>query len=70
LVLIEKFADRMLSLVAPKITAGACACNGPVTLSCFSGFCKDGHHYAKVCNVTCNCSIISCGPCFVINNCG
>ncbi len=67
--LIEKAADRLLSLVAPKITAGACPCNGPVTLSCFNGACHNGHHWAKVCKVRCDCSIISCGACFTVNSC-
>jgi len=68
-VFIEKVADRMLSLVAPKITAGACQCNGPITLSCFGGACTNDHLYFKVCNVHCNCSIISCGPCFRAQEC-
>lgn len=67
--LIEKVADRMLSLVAPKITAGACPCNGPVTLSCYGGACRNGHHWVHVCRVTCNCGILSCGACFIRNSC-
>jgi hypothetical protein len=69
LALIEKVADRMLNLVAPKLTADACACNYSITQACFGGYCKDYHHYAQTCRLDCLCRE-TCGPCYVINNCG
>lgn len=69
--LISKAADRMLSLVAPKLTAGACCtlAGKHYTQACFGGYCKDYHHYQQNCVVTCDCGA-SCGPCYVINDCG
>jgi hypothetical protein len=43
LALIEKVADRMLNLVAPKLTAGACCLSSGkhVTEYCYGGYCTD-----------------------------
>lgn len=61
--LIDKIADRMLNLVAPKIKASACACSPHgYTQRCFNG-CKDCHEWQRNCSVGCNCSV-TCGACY------
>jgi hypothetical protein len=71
--LIEKVADRMLSLVAPKLTAGASCClsNGKhVTQYCYGGYCTDHYIYQQNCVINCFCEIVNCGACYKVVACG
>jgi hypothetical protein len=63
--LIEKVADRMLSLVAPKLTAGACCLSygKHVTHYCYGDRCTDCYIYKQNCVINCFCEII-CGACY------
>jgi hypothetical protein len=64
--LIEKVADRMLSLVAPKLTAGASCClsyGKHVTHYCYGGYCTDCYIYKTNCVINCFCEVI-CGACY------
>lgn len=70
--LINKLADGMLSLVAPKATAGASCClsNGKhVTENCYGGFCTDCYIWHQNCVINCFCEITNCGPCFKVVAC-
>jgi hypothetical protein len=62
--IIGKAADRMLALVVPKLTAGACCLSygHRSTQRCFNG-CKDCHEWEQNCVVNCFCEII-CGSCY------
>lgn len=68
--LIEKLADRMLGLVAPKLTAGACCTDAGkhYTQKCHGGFCTDCYEYKQNCVVTCDCGA-SCGACYRVIAC-
>ena len=71
--LIQKAADRMLSLVAPKLTAGAscCADSGKhVTQYCYGGYCTDDYIYKQNCVLNCFCEPIYCGACYKVAACG
>ena len=71
--LIEKAADRMLSLVAPKLTAGASCClsNGKhVTQYCYGGYCTDHYICKQNCVINCFCEIVNCGACYKVVACG
>jgi hypothetical protein len=71
--LIEKAADRMLSLVAPKLTAGAscCADSGKsVSEYCYGGYCTDDYIYKQNCTLNCFCEPIYCGACYKVAACG
>ncbi len=63
--LIEKVADRMLSLVAPKLTAGACCLSSGkhVTHYCYGGYCTGCYIWKQNCVINCYCEII-CGACY------
>lgn len=63
--LIDKMADRMLSLVVPKVKAGACACNYTFTQKCYGGYCTDCHIYQQNCIADCACHV-TCGACYKI----
>ena len=52
-------ADRMLSVVAPKITAAAVPCHGCTLDYCY---CSGGVWYGKLCCLTTECTI-SCSAC-------
>jgi hypothetical protein len=69
--LIEKVADRMINLVAPKLTAGACCLDSgkQVTQYCYGGYCTDDYIYQQNCTINCFCEII-CGACYKVAACG
>jgi hypothetical protein len=59
--LLDVAADRLVSLLAPKTTAGACACDpAPYTQVC-SG-CHERTKYTRNCSYDCNCKVY-CSPC-------
>lgn len=70
--LIEKAADRLLSLVAPKLTAGACCLSYGKHVSpyCYGGFCTDGWIYKQNCVIDCGCEYSQCGACYKVTFCG
>jgi hypothetical protein len=51
--------DRLLSVLVPKTTASACACND---YFCTYSGCPGGH--VRTCHSNCNCSKTTCGACF------
>lgn len=53
-------ADRMVSLVVPRTTAGACACFGETVYRC--NVCT-----YEQCQLSCRCDVINCRP---IGACG
>jgi hypothetical protein len=59
--LVTKAADRMLALVVPRATAGAC-CTGCGYSNCY---CRGGYLYQKLCCVNCNCRGTHCYACFM-----
>jgi hypothetical protein len=63
---IGALADRMLTAVVPKTTAGACPCNDSYQAFCF---CLKAYHKAfyKTCHTNCDCSRTTCGDCFITN---
>jgi len=71
--LIEKAADRMLSLVAPKLTAGASCCldaGKHVSRYCYGGYCTDFYIYKQNCVLNCYCEYTYCGACYKVVACG
>lgn len=69
--LIEKAADRMLNLVAPKLKAGACCLDAGkhVTQYCYGGYCTDCYIYEQNCTLNCYCEPIYCGACYKVAAC-
>lgn len=63
---LNKLADRLVNLVVPKTTAGACACNN-WEYECFSG-CRN-FRCARV-HRNCNCSQINGWSCVDGSYCG
>jgi hypothetical protein len=56
----NSLADRLVNLVAPKATAGACIPPDPYTASCG---CKSSRIYAKSCSNNCA-GTVFCGSCY------
>ena len=52
---LSAFADRMVTAVVPKTTAGACPCNDCYWTPCGS--------LCMRCCTNCNCTSTTCGPC-------
>jgi hypothetical protein len=52
-------ADRVLSVVVPRTTAGACPCSD---VYCTRIDCPSGN--VKECRTNCDCSVTTCGVCF------
>jgi len=69
--LIEKAADRMLGMFAPKLTAGACCLDygRKVTQSCYGGYCTDCYIYHQTCTLNCYCEPEYCGACTKVEAC-
>jgi hypothetical protein len=62
-------ADRLVSLVVPKTTAAACACQ-PGDWTYVYCYCYPHQKYHKRCYVNCYCQPTSnCGSCFVYAYC-
>ena len=60
--IITKMADRMLSMMVPEITAGAC-CGDAGHVSGYKYDCiKKGVQGRSTCVINCTCSGTSCGP--------
>lgn len=57
--LMNLVADRLLSAVVPRITAGACCAGDPFWKTCF---CEDGVWFHKSCHYNCSCGVV-CGDC-------
>ena len=62
--LVTRAADRLLALVVPRTTAGAC-CVSCGYLNC--GCTSDGLLRQKYCCANCNCRGIHCGACYTTN---
>jgi hypothetical protein len=60
--LIERAADGILGVFAPKITAAACgACAGHrVEVECY---CSDNSKYSRWCTFNCYCDLTECTAC-------
>jgi len=59
--LLDSVADRLVSVVVPKTTAGACECRPEPYTDVCSG-CHERTYYSRRCQYDCNCKIV-CGPC-------
>jgi hypothetical protein len=57
--LVTTVADRLLSVVVPRVTAGACCPPDPWVQECY---CSNHTIYVKTCSYTCAC-IAHCGGC-------
>jgi len=65
--LFDTLADRLVGVVVPKTTAGACACDpDPYHVSCY---CTGDIFYWKPCQTDCNCHTY-CGKCVIAGWCG
>jgi hypothetical protein len=68
--LLTKAADRLLSVVVPHVTAGACITCPPswtTTSGCNCVKQSDKNHaqYIKRCSRSgCECQTVTCGPCY------
>ena len=60
---VATIADRMLSAVVPRASAGACCPPDPVTEICF---CSGCWRYLKTCQYNCACTWF-CGGCYNAN---
>jgi len=59
---ISKIADRLVSVVVPKITAGACCPKDTTLQFCY---CHFGYQaYYRYCSYNCACQLV-CGSCYV-----
>jgi hypothetical protein len=59
--IINGWADRLLSVVVPKITAGAC-CPPDTTIQFCYCVSHEGYAYGRYCSYNCACQI-SCSTC-------
>jgi hypothetical protein len=57
--IITRMSDRLLGLVVPEITAGACCPPDPWQQECY---CRNHTVYVKNCSYTCACAV-HCGGC-------
>lgn len=55
-----RMTDRLLAVLVPKTTAGACACNDSW---CTGYYCPRGK--VATCRANCDCSKVTCGTCRV-----
>jgi hypothetical protein len=60
---VSALADRMLSAVVPRASAGACCPPDGQAEICF---CSGCWRYLKYCHYTCNC-VWTCGACYNAN---
>jgi len=58
--MIERMSDRLLGLMVPEITAGACCPPDPWQQECY---CRSHAIYAKSCSYNCGCKTF-CGSCY------
>lgn len=68
--LLASLADRLLSMVVPRVTAGACCPPDPTQVAC--GPCYKNrlteHQSQKTCSYTCACKVL-CGACTTYATC-
>lgn len=55
-----RMSDRLLAVLVPKTSAGACACGD---MWCSTSGCARGK--VKTCRANCDCSIVKCEACRV-----
>lgn len=55
-------ADRLVTLVVPKTTAGACPCNDVSYRYCWCNWFTLRKMYQR-CNLGCHCNVLNCSGC-------
>jgi len=69
--ILTSMADRVLSLVVPRASAGACCQNNPGWVFCYCNRRNPREpnlRYAKYCQYNCSCQQV-CGPCQYVSAC-
>lgn len=68
--LLTKAADRLLSMVVPHVTAGACIVCAP-SWKADCGCSSKGYVKYKICSRSgCECQTVTCGPCNNVSGIG
>lgn len=67
---ISPIADRMLSVVVPRVTAGACCPPDPHQVACGPCYVNrlTRHQTQRTCSYTCACKVV-CGGCSTYATC-